>query len=759
MRTIPSRARLHGRRVFTRLLAASLAFIGALALGPLHASSPRFFQTATQADFLKGDAENLSIDAHGQLTLGPATEAIFDASTPFLWSLLASSDGSLFLGSGNEGKVFRVDAQGRSSLFFDSAELEVHALARAPDGGLYVGTSPDGRVYKVDRNGTGKAFFSPDAKYIWALAVDGKGNVFAGTGDKGLVYRITPDGTATTFCKTNATHATALAFDPAGNLLVGTGTPGRVLKVDPSGRAFMLLDSPYQEIRALRFDARGALYVAAVNGRATSAGATVTGGDRVDTPASEPRPLVASVSTEITSIAVVDTGAAAGAAAAPRDDRRLPKGAVYRVAPDGTWDQLWESLDDSPYDIAFDRSGALLVGTGNKGKVYRLDGDPLQPTLMARAAAQQVTALFTDAGGRLSYATANPGKLFRLSADRTATGTYVSDVRDAQVVAAWGTISWRATTPPGGRVEISTRTGNTSTPDDTWSIWSAALTNADGAPVSSPKARYLQWRAVLSATGASPVLTSVTAAYLQHNLRPQVHSITVHNPGIVFQKPYSTGEPDLAGFEDQTTPDRRLASAAASPPSASPALGRRDYQKGLQTLMWKSDDENDDDLVHEVLYRREGETSWKTLRSSIAESIVVWDTTTVPDGTYLVKIVASDSPSNAAGTALVGELESAAFRIDNTPPTLTVGAVRVDRGRTVIPLEVSDGHSPIQSVEFSQDGRRWRTAFPLDGIADSRSERYELTVEGDLGDQGLAIRATDGMNNVAATHVDAPRRR
>ena len=126
----------------------------ALAALALQASSPKFFQSSTQTDFLKGDVENLSIDSHGQLTLGPATELVFETSAPFLWSMIAESDGSLFVGTGNEGKVFRIDPQGKGSLFFDSTELEAHALAPAPNGGIYVGTSPDGRIYKVDRNGT-----------------------------------------------------------------------------------------------------------------------------------------------------------------------------------------------------------------------------------------------------------------------------------------------------------------------------------------------------------------------------------------------------------------------------------------------------------------------------------------------------------------------------------------------------------------------------------------------------------------------------
>ena len=730
------------------------AVIMALTLASLHASAPKFFQADSQSDFLKGEVENLSIDTNGRLVLGPATELVYETAAPFLWSMVAQPDGSLFIGTGNEGKVYRVDADGKGSVFFDSSELEVHAMAPAPNGGLYVATSPDGRIYKVDRNGAATTFFDPDERYIWSLAVDGKGDLFAGTGEKGTVYKIGSDGKGAVFYKTNATHVTALAFDKSGNLLVGTGSPGRVLRLDPNGKPFVLLDSPFQEIHTLRFDAKGLLYAAAQAGRTTGGSAPpIESGDQSATlPARAPVPTVTA---EVTSMSIVDVGGAS--AAAPRPTPGSVKGAVYRINPDGVWDQVWESREDSPYDVAFDRNGAVIIGTGGKGKIYRLEGDPLQPTLLARAAAQQVTAFYEDPRGRLYYATANPGKLFRLGADRAPRGTYESEPRDAQMVSTWGSVSWHGTATTGNRIEVFTRSGNTETPDDTWSAWSAAYMNAEGSPIVSPKARYLQWRAVLTGKGDGPVLTSVTAAYLQRNLRPQVRAITVHPPGIVFQKPYSSGEPDLAGFENQNTPDRKLAVAAAQPGgSSSPSLGRRAYQKGLQTLVWRADDENEDELVYDVLYRREGETTWKTLRRGISETILVWDTTTVPNGTYFVKVLASDSPSNPADTALVGELESIAFDIDNTPPVFKVASVRVDRGRTLVTFDVTDDHSPIQRVEFSQDGQQWRGAFPTDGLADSRSEHYELTIEGELSERGLSMRATDSMNNVGTVHVDRP---
>jgi hypothetical protein len=188
----------------------------------------------------------------------------------------------------------------------------------------------------------------------------------------------------------------------------------------------------------------------------------------------------------------------------------------------------------------------------------------------------------------------------------------------------------------------------------------------------------------------------------------------------------------------------------------SPSLGRRTYQKGLQTLVWRAADDNDDELVFDVLYRREGETVWKPLRRGVTDPILVWDTHTIPNGTYFIRIIASDTPSNPQATALSGELDSSAFTVDNTGASIVVGRVRVERGRTLIPVDVKDDQSPVMRVEYSQDGQSWRGVFPVDGIADSKSEHYELAIEGELSEQGLTLRVSDAMNNTSTAHVDRP---
>ncbi|HSL23405.1 MAG TPA: hypothetical protein VK886_17890 [Vicinamibacterales bacterium] len=719
------------------------------------AASATFWIVATQAEFLKGDATSLSVDSDGRLALGPALEQVAETAAPVLWSVIPGADGGYFAGSGNEGKVYRVGRDGKASVFFDAGELEVHALASAGGGGLFAATSPDGKVYRISADGTSRVVFDPEDKYIWALASDAKGVLYVATGEKGVIYRVPPDGKGAPFYRTRATHVLSLAFDAEGRVLAGTGSPGRVFRIGEDGRGFVLLDSPYREVRALRVAGDGSIYVAALSDRPAASGGD-TSPERVTPPPQATG--TPTVSTEITAIAIVDAGQAAAAATPPREPRpSQAKGAIFRILTDGVSDVVWSSDADLPYDLAVDANGRLLVATGGEGRLFHAAPQSMSATLLGRVGAQQVTALLPVNDGQYVLATANPGKLFRLSAARAARGTYESDVRDATTVASWGTISWRAQLN-GGQVEITTRTGNTATPDDTWSDWSPPYKNPEGDRIVSPKARYLQWRAVLvgAKPDASPVLTSVTTAYLPRNLRPEVESITVHPAGTVFQKPFSTGELEIAGFDDQGAALRQQQAQSPSQGAAvqaAPLLGRRMYQKGLQTFVWKADDPNSDQLQYDVLYRREGDTGWRTLRRGLNDAIVVWDTTSVPDGTYVVKISASDAPSNSPGTALSGERESSSFEVDNAPPRITIAAGADGR---MLRFTVRDDHSPVQKVEYSLEGERWRVVYPVDGIPDSRVEEFAIEIAGN-GGRAITIRATDAMNNAATAGAELKR--
>jgi hypothetical protein len=362
--------------------------------------------------------------------------------------------------------------------------------------------------------------------------------------------------------------------------------------------------------------------------------------------------------------------------------------------------------------------------------------------LLSTTDAKQITRVVRS-GDRYLLAAANPGRVLSLSATTSGAGTYLSPVRDAKSSAIWGTLRWEAT----GAIGVYTRSGNTEKPDESWSDWSGPYAKRDGDAIQSPAARYLQWKASFtgSASGPAASLTSVTIAYLPKNTRPVVTSVTVQPPGVIFQRPFVSDDSAVAGLDDTV---RRPGQVDAGPQ----IVGRRMFQKGLQTLQWKAEDEDSDRLAYSLQYRREGEIEWHELRASLSDAVFVWDTATVPDGRYVVKVLASDAPANTADRVLIGERESDAFDIDNTPPAITT---QIDRtGGTIrVIVNVRDAQSVIDRVDYAIGGGAWTLLYPADGVADSRAERYEIVVKNEADLARMVVRASDVLLNVTSQPV------
>ena len=215
------------------------------------ASGPVIWMQAGRADFLQGEPISTAITDAGELRLPPELDAVFDSDEPSIWSVVAASDGTVYVGAGDEGQVFRVSATGESDLFFDSGEVSAQALAWGPDDHLYVATGPRGAVYRLapsyqhDSNaGTGTSpWFDPGAEYIWDLAFDRAGRLFVATGTEGKIFRVesnTSGGAGELFYDSTERHTTALAIDLDGSLIVGTEDGGQVYRLDESGDVFVL---------------------------------------------------------------------------------------------------------------------------------------------------------------------------------------------------------------------------------------------------------------------------------------------------------------------------------------------------------------------------------------------------------------------------------------------------------------------------------------------------------------------------------------
>ncbi len=740
----------------TLVKAALTSMILALLCGSAIAVGPVFWEISKQDDVIKGDARGVSIAENGTITLAPAFTLVYDTKEAYVWSSATDAAGNIYLGTGHEGRIFKVTPNGEGRLLYDAAELDVMALATDPQGNLYAGTSPEGKVYKITPDGKGSVFYDPPDKYIWSLAFDAAtSTLYAGTGDKGVIYKIDSAGKAAVLADTNETNIVSLALDKNGNLLAGTDPSGLLLRVSPNGKLFAMFDSPMQEIHSLALTADGSIYALGISSQGGAAQRAPSLGVSSVTSLSTEGVVTISTGDEQEENPHVEIPSGTGQG----QSRRRTDGAksvLFRVLPDGGSEVCWRSSDAVGYALKPLPDGRVLVGTGNKGRIHQIAAGRSQ-TLLIQSPEDQTSTII--AAGDNLYATSNNlGRLYRIGRDSVGEGTYVSPVRDARFAGQWGVITWRGS----AGVELQTRSGNTETPDATWSDWSPAYRNASGDQITSPRARFIQWRAVLRSTAAASTSTaragnvtgpgdraqlqSVVVAYLPRNQAPDISSVNVMAPGVAFQEMPLAVDPSIAS----SGLDPQLFGVVMNVPP------RRFFQKGARTLTWQASDPNDDTLAYKVFYRTLGENEWHVLAPSLSQNYYTIDGNRLPDGTYLFKIVAADEPSNTKELALADEQVTDAIEIDNTPPAIKVTGPSIAGQVAEVLFDATDLTSRIVRGEYSVDGGAWQLIFPADGIADSAHESFKVRVTFDKpGEHLIAFRCADSSSNVGTAKVTA----
>ena len=703
-------------------LSISLLLISVLSVSVL-AGDPSIWSVNTRADVLKGDARNVSIDSSGSIGLAPKLTEVYKTGQPYVWSSAVDSAGNVYLGTGGDGKIFKVTAAGAGSLFADLSELNVTAVALAQNGDLYAGTSPDGKVYRIDAAGKSSVFFDAKEKYIWSLAVMNDGSLAVGTGESGKIYRVrTANATPETslLFDTSDSHIISLAVDKAGNLYAGTDSNGLVLKFGQDGKPFALLDSPLREIHELAIGPDGSVYVLALGESASAATAPAA-----ITPATPESKTVSANRSPSTPEPPQKS----------RHDLTGAKSAVYRILPDGGTDVIWASATVAGFSLYAHQTGnGVMLGTSDKGRIYSIHNDGRE-TLAMQTDASQISTI-KSLGTNIYATSSNQGVLYKIGPETVAEGTYESAVLDAKSVASWGRIWWRST----GNVQIQTRSGNTERPEETWSTWSSVAGSTGSGQIASPKAKFLQWRAVLKSAGSSPALNEVSVSFLPRNIAPEILSINVlpTNLGLLPNPPIQIDpnielsglDPQMFGVPNASVPPRRV------------------FQRAARAFQWIAEDRNGDKLVYDVYYKEISETAYKLLRENIAENFFTIDGQSLADGRYTVKIVAKDSPANPAGQVLTGEKVSELFDIDNGQPTITaVGSPQITADNARVVFTASDKSSYLNRAEFSVNGGEWQAVFAEDGISDSPDERYVIEFPVKTGDYVVTLRVFDANGN------------
>ncbi len=723
-----------------------------LAVGVDAASIDRW-SASTEREFLLGTFEGTAIDRDGRIELAPQTTHLWGPESGIVWDIVPGRKGSVFVALSGPGQVLFIDADGAATAWYQ-ADDESLITALAPDGkgGVYAGISPQGRILHLRAPGETTVVAETGTTFVWALKTGPGGTLWAGTGVPGQIQRYRKDGGPETLFETGDDPVRSLVVGTDGVVIAGTGGRGRVIRLE-RGSPFVLFDASEAEIVALAREADGTVWALAAGG--------------VKQPSSRPPATQGPVTrVRVTAEAPPRNGNSDNDSEGdkkPESERPAASfrasggGALYRISRTAI-DTVWTTSDAIPFDMTLDGDGTILIATGDKGQVWRVDPSG-KAARMIPIASNQASAITSNAAGQIFVAGTSDARVERFERDRRQHGRYLSLPIEAGTQARWGRVSWDADVPEGSSISAAVRVGNTTEPDETWSAW---VDLADDGQIDSsalPASRLIQVRLKLAdGESAGPRVSSLQVSYEPRNRAPEIESLTVEPPGVVIVPVPAQSTARLGPLVADDPVTRSATSGAPRGRARSPV--RRGWEAGARTFSWAADDPDDDRLTYRLDIRAEGDLYWFPLAAGLTGTYYSWDARSTPDGKYRVRLTASDQTDNPSGDALTRAEISPLFVVDNSRPALTEWSVeRSGAGREVAFTAVDPGGS-VAAVEVAMDAGDWLPLFPEDGVADSDVERYRLILPTEGQSElpaSMRVRITDAAGNLggALKQVDA----
>ena len=419
-------------------------------------------------------------------------------------------------------------------------------------------------------------------------------------------------------------------------------------------------------------------------------------------------------------------------------------GELYKINTDGFVETVRKFDREMLYAINGGRNGSILLSTGPQGRIYEYRNGEL--SLIATVPEKQIVSIAVD-GNQTLITTTNAGAVYRMDAAPSPKAEFRSAAKDIERFSRFGHYRIEGQNLGDGHVAIAFRSGNTRTPDATWSNWSAATSAAEGA-VDAPAGRYIQWRLTTPKPAADTVVDGVTVAFVNRNVAPSIDTVNVQEPAVVFINGSYPSSPQVV---EATNPDEYgiFTSLDNARDRNDQSQGKKVYRKGYRTITWRAHDDNGDSLRYNVAFRRAGADRWLRLRDNLEESSINFDTSQLPDGAYQLRLIASDATDNP-DAPLTDTKEGIEFTVDNTPPSIVASTSGDD-----VTIRVTDKASTVGRVEYSADAQKWIRLTPADGIADSSDETYHLK-RSDIAGKFVIVRAVDSYYNVATESVTLP---
>jgi len=742
-----------------KLLIAGTAFAISFVfqLNILEGVSSKNWKEDKFADFAKGKPSQTEIKSDGKIYMAPAMKSIYKIQDrQYIWSSAVDSIGNIVVATGPKAAVYKISPAGKEIWKLGLEGLEATAIAIDKNDNVYAGVSPDGKIYKISSSGKSEEYFKTDQKYIWALCIDSSGNLYAGTGLKGQLFKITSRNEGSVFAKLPDTHITSLAINSKDEIFGGTDSNGYIFKVDKGGKVFILYDAPEKEIKSVFLDRQGDLYAAAIqkNFLMDKAPAPVKS-EKKD----QKQPSDKDDDSEDSGMVTVSISAShALARPLSGDDEETPKAyrsKLYKIDKDNQVTELISTPITTLFDIAASPDGNIYICGGEKGRIYKVS-DKDTYSLMLEVENKHLTSM-SNYKGNIYLCSGNEAEIYLMEDSYPEQAVFFSEVCDTENVSRFGTVKWTGATPLDTAIRLYTRSGNTENPDDTWSNWSAPYLVSEGSRIESPSARFIQWKSVLMTSNRknTPYLDSVTVSYLPLNDSPVISDLKISIKGIAVKERGEAGDSDPRLVELEKFISQNNSDGDKNKPFARNNATSKDfYQEGALSFLWKAEDPNGDDIAFSIYYKGETESEWKLLIKDYEKNFYTWDTKTVPDGFYRIKITASDAVDTPDDIALETQLISEIIAIDNTGPAISKPLVEVKSSSAKISFNIKDNLSAIASCKYSINGGKWKIIFPDDLISDTLKEDYTLNLKLEKkGEYTVTFQAFDAENNLATGSV------
>lgn len=741
---------MSGRAVvgFGRVI--SYCFLAGIMTVSAFGVTSRITRHSSGADLLEGEVDNVVVSSRGVIELGRASEVLVEEFKD-VWSIncITVTGEGIFVGTSPNGGIYKysmgkltevysaeprqkkVDEINEPNDVNEPADANVvvgelhlaneHIFAMAVDisGRLLAGIS--GEQCRLVRFGTRglETIFEPepnDAKYIFAIAVSDGGDIYLGTGPEGKIYKLNSFGkNAKLVYDSRDKNILSLAVGGDGFIYAGSDSRGLVYKIAPvSGTTTVLYDSDSDEITAVLFGRDGYLYAAATSAKIVSretkfaSAVSAEGRPEIKLPADRE-----SSGEKGLKLNVANTKKEPEQEKEPKEVPSL-KGVkpakasfIYKITNDGFVTEVFREA--AVFFCLAEQGQRLFLGTGNDGRLFTIEPAREEKKVVYEdKQASQITAVVAD-GRSIYIGTANPAKLIKVGANYASDGTYTSPLIDAGQPARWGKLQIEADIPRGSKVLAASRSGNVEDVNaPTYSDWTAFVKVVGPVSLDCPVGRFCQYKLALKSLrgNKSPLVREIAVAHTVPNIAPRVKSVDIERI-------------DKTG------------------------------QEGMFKISYQAGDENKDELIYKIDFRKEGRAGWIEIEDEIEADNFEWDGKTVEDGRYEIRVTASDERSNTKATKLTASRISESIVVDNTGPAIEKISLVKKKDVLTVVFRVSDKLSAIGQMHFTVDSNTdWKGTLPKDLVFDTTEEDFEIVVdELTEGEHVISLRIRDAVGN------------